>query len=110
MADWEDDIDDFDGGQTGIATETKKKVKKPPRFKVLLHNDDYTTMEFVVMVLKTVFHKTDDAAFEIMMAVHHAGVGVAGVYSFEIAEAKVNKATELARASEYPLLCTMEEE
>jgi ATP-dependent Clp protease adaptor protein ClpS len=110
MADWEDDTDDNDGGQTGIATETKKKVQKPPRFKVLLHNDDFTSMEFVIMILKEVFHKTDMDAFKIMMAVHQAGVGVAGVYSYEIAEAKVSKATELARANEYPLLCTLEEE
>lgn len=110
MADWEDDTDDFDGGQTGIATETKKKVKKPPRFKVLLHNDDYTTMEFVVMVLMAVFRKSEDDAFTIMMAVHNAGVGVAGVYPFEIAEAKANQAMELARANDYPFLCTVEEE
>lgn len=110
MADWEDDTDSIDGGQTGIATETKKKVEKPPRFKVLLHNDDFTTMEFVIMVLKAVFHKSDAEAFKIMMAVHNAGVGVAGVYAFEIAEAKVSKATELARSNEYPLLCTLEEE
>jgi ATP-dependent Clp protease adaptor protein ClpS len=110
MADWDDIDDDNEDGQTGIATETKKKVEKPPRFKVLLHNDDYTTMDFVVMVLKSVFHKTDEDAYAIMLAVHISGVGVAGVYPFEIAEAKVNKATELARASQYPLLCTMEEE
>jgi ATP-dependent Clp protease adaptor protein ClpS len=109
MPDWEDD-NDFDGGQTGIATETKKKVQKPPRFKVLLHNDDYTTMEFVVMVLKSVFRKSDEDAFKIMMAVHQAGVGVAGVYSYEIAEAKVNRAIELARSNDFPLLCTLEEE
>lgn len=109
MADWDDD-NEIDGGQTGIATETKKRVEKPPRFKVLLHNDDYTSMEFVVMILKSVFHKTDEVAFQIMMAVHQSGVGVAGVYSFEIAEAKVNRATELARANEFPLLCTLEEE
>jgi ATP-dependent Clp protease adaptor protein ClpS len=110
MADWEDDEDEFGGGQTGIATETKKRVQKPPRFKVLLHNDDYTSMEFVVMILKAVFHKSDEDAFKIMYAVHNAGVGVAGVYPFEIAEAKVNKTIELARASEFPLLCTLEEE
>jgi len=110
MPDWDDDLDDNEDGQTGIATETKKKVQKPPRFKVLLHNDDFTTMEFVIMVLKAVFHKSDEDAFTIMLAVHNAGIGVAGVYSFEIAEAKVNKATELARTNNYPLLCTLEEE
>lgn len=110
MAEWEDDIDDNDDGQTGIATETRKKVQKPPRFKVLLHNDDYTTMEFVVMLLMAVFHKSEDDAYAIMMAVHLAGVGIAGVYPFEIAEAKVSKAMELARANQFPLLCTIEEE
>lgn len=112
MPEWDDD-DDMEGGgehDTGILTETRRKIEKPPRFKVLLHNDDYTTMEFVVLVLKTVFHKTDDDAVRIMMAVHHAGVGVAGVYSYEIAEAKVNRVASLAQNSEFPLLCTIEEE
>jgi len=110
MADWEDDSDNIDDHNTGVATETKKKVEKPPLFKVLLHNDDYTTMDFVVMVLKAVFHKNEEDAFKIMLAVHNAGIGVAGVYPFEIAEAKVNRATDMARANEFPLLCTLEQE
>jgi ATP-dependent Clp protease adaptor protein ClpS len=108
MPDWEEDhTHDHD---LGVVTETKKKVKKPPLYKVLLHNDDYTTMEFVVYVLKTVFHKLEPDAVRIMLAVHHQGVGVAGVYTYEIAEAKLNKVDQLARANEFPLLCTLEEE
>ena len=94
----------------GVLTETKQKLQKPPMYKVLLHNDDYTTMEFVVAVLIAVFSKSTQDAFKIMYNVHNQGVGVAGVYTYEVAEAKVNKVTELARAQEFPLLCTMEEE
>ncbi len=108
MPDW-DDEDEFDS-ETGVATETQKKVEKPPLYKVLLHNDDFTSMEFVVFVLMSVFHKDEQVAQHIMMEVHHKGVGVAGVFTFEIAEAKINKVTALARANEFPLLCTMEQE
>jgi ATP-dependent Clp protease adaptor protein ClpS len=94
----------------GVITETQKEVKKPPLYKVLLHNDDYTTMEFVVYILQNVFHKAELDAVRIMLAVHHQGVGVAGVYTYEIAEAKVEKVTQLARGNEFPLLCTLEEE
>lgn len=96
--------------QEGVVTEEKQKTKKPPLYRVLLHNDDYTTMEFVVLVLKTVFRKTDPEARRIMMAVHQQGIGVAGVFTHEIAEAKINKVISLARAQEFPLLCTMEED
>jgi len=108
MPEWDDE--DEDEGGTGTLTETKKKVEKPPLFKVLLHNDDYTTMEFVVFILKTIFHKSEPDAVKVMLAVHEQGVGIAGVYTFEIAEAKVSKVIELARQSEYPLLCTVEAE
>ena len=108
MADWE--VDNEPDQDVGVATETQKQVKKPPLYKVLLHNDDYTTMEFVVYILQTVFHKAESDAVRIMLAVHQQGVGVAGVYTYEIAEVKVDKATELARANEFPLLCTLEEE
>ena len=94
----------------GVLTETEKKVEKPPRYKVLLHNDDFTTQQFVVLILQSVFNKGFMEAIRIMLAVHHQGVGVAGVYTYEVAEAKVNKVIELARAEQYPLLCTMEEE
>ena len=108
MPDWE--TDDASGQDAGVATESQKQVKKPPLYKVLLHNDDYTTMEFVIAVLQTVFHKSEADAVHIMLAVHQQGVGVAGVYTYEIAEVKVQKVTELARAKEFPLLCTLEED
>lgn len=92
-----------------VATESREKLKKPPLYKVLLHNDDFTTMEFVVYVLETIFQKTDSDAFRIMLQVHTQGVGVAGIYTYEVAEMKVQKVTDLARAHEYPLLCTTEE-
>ena len=88
--------------------ESEKKVEEPPLFKVLLHNDDYTTMEFVVWVLESIFNMPEDDAVRVMLNVHVNGVGVAGVYTFEVAQMKVEKTTELAREHEYPLLCTME--
>ena len=87
-----------------------KKVDKPRLYKVLLHNDDYTTMEFVVSVLETVFHHHRESATRIMLHVHHRGVGVAGTYPHDIAESKAEKAMSLARAAEFPLLCTVEPE
>ncbi len=108
MPEWEESHENEH--DVGVLTETKKKVKKPPLYKVLLHNDDYTTMEFVVYILKAVFHRQDADAFRIMMAVHQQGIGVAGVFTYEIAEAKCNKVIQLARANDFPLLCTMEEE
>jgi ATP-dependent Clp protease adaptor protein ClpS len=110
MPDWEDDDDNLDDGETGVAIETKKKVEKPPLYKVLLHNDDYTSMEFVVKILVAIFHKNVDDAFTIMMAVHKSGIGIAGVYPYEIAEAKVTRVTEVARSDGFPLLCTIEQE
>lgn len=107
MPDWDEEKDDE--GEGGLQTETKKKVQKPPLYKVLLHNDDYTTMEFVVHVLKTIFHKSEPDAVRIMLAVHEQGIGVAGLFTYEIAEAKVSRVTEMARSSGFPLLCTMEE-
>jgi ATP-dependent Clp protease adaptor protein ClpS len=92
-----------------VVTETEKKLKKPPLYKVLLHNDDYTTKEFVVQVLQYVFHKESTEAVQIMLHVHRKGIGVAGVYSYEIAETKVAVVESLARQNEYPLKCTMEE-
>ena len=93
----------------GLVTETKKKLKRPSLYKVLLHNDDYTTKEFVVQVLQYVFHKEQTEAVQIMLHVHKKGLGVAGVYSYEIAETKVELVEKLARQYEYPLKCTMEE-
>jgi len=102
-------------GQTEVLdprtrTKTQKKVDKPRLYKVLLHNDDFTTMEFVVELLRTVFRHHEQQAMQIMLHVHHSGVGVAGVYSREIAETKAEKAMSLARAAEFPLLVTFEPE
>ncbi|MDQ3013099.1 MAG: ATP-dependent Clp protease adapter ClpS [Acidobacteriota bacterium] len=95
---------------TDVLTERKQKLQKPPLYKVLLHNDNYTTMEFVVYVLMSTFHHSESDAIRIMLQVHHQEVGVAGVYTFEVAETKVAKVAELAREYDYPLLCTLEEE
>jgi ATP-dependent Clp protease adaptor protein ClpS len=91
-----------------VAPRTKKKVVKPPLYKVLLHNDDYTPMEFVVVILMQVFHKSESDATAIMLHAHTRGLVVAGVYAYEIAEEKVKKTTALAREASFPLLCTME--
>jgi ATP-dependent Clp protease adaptor protein ClpS len=93
-----------------VATESRERLKRPPLFRVLLHNDDFTTMEFVIEVLVQVFGKSEADAFGIMWAVHTQGVGVAGVYTYEIAEMKIERVTQMARAREFPLLCTAEEE
>ena len=90
--------------------EGKTRAKRPPLFKVLLHNDNYTTMEFVVYVLESVFNKSEAEAFAIMLRVHHEGVGIAGIYPFEIAETKAEKVMAMARAREYPLRCSVQEE
>jgi ATP-dependent Clp protease adaptor protein ClpS len=92
-----------------VVTETKKKLKKPPLYKVLLHNDDYTTKEFVVQILQYVFHKDATEAVQIMLHVHKKGIGVAGVYTYEVAETKVALVDSLAKQNEYPLKCTIEE-
>lgn len=98
------------GFEEEVATESREKLKKPPLYRVLIHNDDFTTMEFVVHVLQSVFNREESDAFRIMWAVHTQGVGVAGVYTYEIAEMKVERVGQMARAEEFPLLCTMEEE
>ena len=96
--------------QEGVQVQERPKTKKPPLYKVLLHNDDYTTKEFVVMVLQGIFHKSEVDATRIMMHVHDNGVGVAGVYTYEVAETKIAKTTALARRYEYPLQLSMEPE
>src|SRR5437867_4778476 len=90
-------------------TQTKPKVKRPPMYKVLLINDDYTTMEFVVHVLQKFFQKSFDEATQIMLTVHHKGIGICGLYPHEIAETKVSQVVDYARKNEYPLQCNMEE-
>lgn len=96
--------------QIGIATKTRAKSKKPSQFKVLMLNDDYTPMEFVVHVLERFFGKSRPEATTIMMHVHRRGVGVCGVYTYEVAETKVNQVTEFARRNQHPLRCTLEKE
>jgi ATP-dependent Clp protease adaptor protein ClpS len=98
---------DEDGG---TATITKKKVQLPKKFKVLLHNDDYTTMEFVIFVLQSVFHKPLAEAERIMIEVHQKGIGICGVYTHEIAETKAATVEGLAQKHAHPLICTIEPE
>ncbi len=99
-----------DKEQRGVAIKERPQTKKPPLYRVLMHNDDYTTREFVVMVLQYIFNKSEADATQIMMHVHNAGVGVAGVFSYEVAETKVQKTMTLAKRYEYPLQLTMEPE
>jgi len=106
MQDWELD-DDLDGS---LEEETQRKTRKPRRYKVLLHNDDYTTMDFVVEVLIRHFRKSPGEATKVMLQVHHQGVGLAGVYPKEMAETKIAEVTAEARAQAMPLLLTSEAE
>ena len=98
------------GGKTGIALKTRPKTKKPSLYKVLMLNDDYTPMEFVVYVLQRFFNMDHGRAVEIMLTVHNRGVAVVGVYPFEIAETKVTQVMDCARSNQHPLQCTMEKE
>ena len=93
---------------TTILTKAKSKTKKPSMYKVLLLNDDYTPMEFVVLVLTSIFSMEGEKATEVMLHVHRKGVGVCGVYSFDVAETKVAQVMNFARRNEHPLQCTME--
>ncbi len=99
-------------GETGVSTEqeTEHDIDQPRMYRVLLHNDNYTTMDFVVMVLTRVFHKPEAEAVRIMLDVHQKGIGMVGVYPFEIAETKVERVKQLAEEAQFPLLCTMEPE
>ena len=114
-----DDDDDAPGGpgaprgpdgddQLGVATKTRTKPKKPSMFKVLMLNDDYTPMEFVVMCLKRFFGMDLEAATRVMLHVHQKGVGVCGIFPYEIAETKVNQVMDFARQNQHPLQCTLE--
>ena len=95
-------------GQVGIATRTRAKPKKPSLYKVLMLNDDYTPMEFVVMVLKRFFRMDLEQATRVMLHVHQKGVGVCGVFPYEVAETKVNQVMDFARENQHPLQCTLE--
>jgi ATP-dependent Clp protease adaptor protein ClpS len=104
---WDEDDDD---GSSGVATKSRTQTKKPSLYRVLLLNDDYTPMEFVVYVLERFFNKTREEATKIMLHVHQNGVGVCGVFTYEVAETKVVQVLDLARRNEHPLQCTMEKE
>ena len=103
------------GGQTGkngtgLATRAKPKTKRPSLYKVLLLNDDYTPMEFVVLILERFFNKNREEAVQVMLHVHKHGVGICGVFTYEVAETKVAQVIEFARRHQHPLQCTMEKE
>ena len=110
----EDDLEGGDllGAEAGLAelAEEAPKLKRPPMYKVVLLNDDYTPMEFVVYVLERIFRKGRDEATQIMLHVHQKGIGVCGVYPFEIAETKVSQVEDVARRNQHPLQCTMEKD
>jgi ATP-dependent Clp protease adaptor protein ClpS len=97
-------------GRTGALTLTRTRTKKPSMYKVLMLNDDYTPMEFVVDVLQNIFQKNREEATEIMLHVHQKGVGVCGVYTYEVAETKVTQTVDYARKNQHPLQCTLEKE
>ena len=100
--------EESDEGGSVVLDVSRPKLKEPRRFAVILHNDDYTTMEFVVEVLKRYFHKTAEESVQIMLQVHQHGKGIAGIYSFQIAETKAMQVIEYARVKGYPLQCSLE--
>lgn len=95
-------------GQLGVATKPRAKPKKPSQYKVLMLNDDYTPMEFVVVVLKRFFRMDLEQATRVMLHVHQRGVGVCGIFPYEVAETKVNQVMDFARENQHPLQCTLE--
>ncbi len=95
---------------SGVAADERLKLQRPPLYKVLLHNDDYTSMEFVVQVLKTIFGKSEEEATDIMLTVHQKGKGIAGIYTREIAEMKVKTVHTRAKKYGFPLKCSLERE
>lgn len=101
---------EFPENATDILPETRTRLEKPKLFRVLLHNDDFTTMDFVVFVLEYVFQKPESEAVAIMLKVHREGIGVAGIYPYDIAYMKQQKAMNLAKAREFPFLVSIEEE
>src|SRR6185436_17024030 len=98
------------GGAVIEETESKTKLERPPLYKVLLHNDDFTPMEFVVFILQTIFNHGENDAVRLMLDVQRKDIGLEGVFSFQFAEMKVDRVTSLAQANEFPLLCTKEED
>ena len=102
------DPDNGDDLERGVAVKSRPKTKKPSMYKVLMLNDDYTPMEFVIYVLESFFSMSHDEATQVMLHVHQKGVGVCGVFTYEIAETKVNQTMDLAQKNEHPLQCTIE--
>ena len=102
------DNNKFDDNDSLIKTQTKNKLKKPSLYKDLILNDDYTPMEFVVYLLKSFFNKSNEEATKIMLHVHQNGIGVCGIFSYEIAETKVIQVLDTSRKNNHPLQCTME--
>ena len=100
--------DTGDDLERGVATKTRPKTKKPSMYRVIMMNDDYTPMEFVVSVLMSIFNKTQEEASQIMLNVHQSGIGVCGVYTFEVAETKVAQVMDAAKRNQHPLQCTLE--
>ena len=98
----------FEESQRGVLLETKPVTKKPSMYKVILLNDDYTPMEFVVYVLQKIFNKNQEAATQIMLHVHQKGIGVCGVYTYEVAEVKSKTVVDFAKKNQHPLQCTVE--
>jgi ATP-dependent Clp protease adaptor protein ClpS len=98
------------GNGTGVVTKTRTKTKKPSLYKVLILNDDYTPMEFVVHILERFFNKNREEAVQVMLHVHRHGVGICGVFTYEVAETKVAQVIEFSRRHQHPLQCTMEKE
>ncbi len=97
-------------GDEAVVTKYKPKTEKPPLYKVILLNDDFTPMDFVILVLKKFFMKSDGEANKVMLQVHHEGAGLAGVFTFEVAETKVYTVNEFSRRNKHPLKCIMEKE
>lgn len=95
--------------QDAVEIQERIELQEPPLYKVLLHNDDYTSMEFVVLILEKIFHKSNDEATRIMLNVHEQGIGIAGIYTREICETKIAVVHELARKNQFPLRCSMEQ-
>ena len=105
-----DDDSDDNGIGTGVITQPKTRTKKPAMYKVLMLNDDYTPMEFVVHTLQRFFRMTVEEATRVMLHVHQKGVGICGVFTYEVAETKVNQVIDFARKHQHPLQCTLEKE
>ena len=104
------DPDNGDDLERGVAVKSRPKTKKPSMYKVLMLNDDYTPMEFVIYVLESFFSMSHDEATQVMLHVHQKGVGVCGVFTYEIAETKVNQTMDLAQKNEHPLQRTIEKD